>query len=92
MKNIINDNYASIVARGLITEKTSDRDFLKKLNEEVNELTYAVQVSEIHPENNIPEEIADCIMVLLNYAKHYNIDIIQEIQNKIKINYERAKQ
>ena len=92
MKSLISDNYASIVARGLITEKTSEHDFLKKLDEEVIELKYAVQVSELYGDDNVKEELADCIMVLLNYANHFNIDIEQEIRNKIKVNYKRAKQ
>ena len=40
---------------------------------------------------SICEELADVIMVCLNFAKHNNIDIEQEIKNKIKINEQRAK-
>ena len=86
MKSIINDNYASIVARGLITESTSFDDFLNKAYEELNELSL-----ETSGGAGFREELADCIMVLLNMAKHYDIDIIKEIENKIKINYKRAK-
>ena len=37
MKQIIQDNYKSIVKRGLITPETSSTDFIMKLEEEVQE-------------------------------------------------------
>ena len=37
MKKLINDNYESIVKRGLITPQTTKEDFLNKLFEEVGE-------------------------------------------------------
>ena len=36
------------------------------------------------------QELADVIMVCLNFANHFNIDIEQEIKNKIEINKKRA--
>ena len=43
MKKLIYDNYKSIVSRGLITEKTSEIDFLEKLTEETREVFDAVK-------------------------------------------------
>jgi len=89
MDNIINDNYQSIVDRGFITPTTTLFEFLDKLQEEVEEL----EREALRPRqySNLPEELADVIMVSLNMAKHYDIDIEKEIKNKIKINKQRAK-
>ena len=89
MKDLISDNYQSIVDRGLISPTTTLFEFLDKLEEEVEEL----EKEALRPKqySNLPEELADVIMVCLNMAKHYNIDIEQEIKTKIKINKYRAK-
>lgn len=89
MKELISDNYQSIVDRGLISPTTTLFEFLDKLEEEVKEL----EKEALRPKqySNLPEELADVIMVCLNLAKHYDIDIEQEIKNKIKINKYRAK-
>jgi NTP pyrophosphatase (non-canonical NTP hydrolase) len=36
------------------------------------------------------EELADVILVCLNIAKHYKIDIEKELNNKIKKNFKRS--
>ena len=87
MKKLIEDNYKSIVARGLITPGINSTDFLLKLEEEVQEFIDA----EIHNLSNRNEELADIILVCLNIACHYDIDIEKELENKIQKNFERAK-
>ncbi len=89
MKDLIEANYKSIVDRGLISPTTTLFEFLDKLEEEVEEL----EKEALRPRqySNLPEELADVIMVCLNFAKHYNIDIEQEIKNKIQTNKQRAK-
>lgn len=89
MKKLINDNYKSIVDRGFITPTTTLFEFLDKLDEEVKELKKESEIPKQY--SNLNEELADVIMVCLNLAKHYHIDIEQEIKNKIKINKYRAK-
>ncbi len=89
MKKLINDNYKSIVDRGFITPTTTLFEFLDKLDEEVEELKTESEIPKQY--SNLPEELADVVMVCLNLAKHYNIDIEQEIKAKIKINKQRAK-
>jgi predicted house-cleaning noncanonical NTP pyrophosphatase (MazG superfamily) len=79
MKDIIERNYDSTVRRGLITPKTQWKEFTSKIQEEVNE----------YIESADPEELADIILVCLNIAKHYQIDIEQELINKINKNYQR---
>ncbi len=83
MKKLIEDNYKSIVNRGLITTDTTHHDFIHKLYEEVNELEDATRYKELK------EELSDVILVCLNYAKHYRIDIEKELKNKIRINWTR---
>lgn len=85
MKTIINNNYDSTVKRGLINTNTTKQEFIDKLFEEIGEL------EEYYIENNKLdfEEISDIILVCLNCAKHYNIDIEKELKNKIKKNYNR---
>ena len=94
MQELIVDNYKSIVDRGLITPSTYYFDFTRKIEEELGELKDAIidyidYDSESFP--NVKEELADVIMVCLNFAKHYDIDIEKEIKKKIKINKYRAK-
>ena len=85
MKKIIEDNYKSIVNRGLITPNTTRKDFFDKLKEEVFELeAYEYQNHRIDP-----LELADVILVCLNISRHYNIDIKKELKQKIKINGRR---
>ena len=89
MKELIEANYKSIVDRGFITPTTTLFEFLDKLDEEVRELNQEALISKEW--SNLPEELADVIMVCLNMANHFNIDIEEEIKNKIKINKQRAK-
>jgi len=83
MKYLIKRNYQSIVKRGFIDENTRFEDFMVKLYEEVNELHHNIS------DENLREELADVILVALNMAEHYNIDIEKELINKIKINENR---
>ncbi len=90
MQDIISANYQSIVDRGFITPTTTLFQFLDKLDEEVEELNKEALISKEW--NNLPEELADVILVCLNMAKHFDINIEQELKNKIRINEYRAKQ
>jgi predicted house-cleaning noncanonical NTP pyrophosphatase (MazG superfamily) len=79
MKKIIEENYKVTVKRGLITEKTQIVDFLNKIDEEVKEFRDSL---EFH-------ELADIILVCLNIAKHYNVDIEKQLINNINKNKKR---
>lgn len=89
MQELIGDNYQSIVYRGFITPTTTLFEFLDKLDEEVEELNKEALIPKEW--SNLPEELADVILVCLNMAKHFGIDIEQELKKKIKINQQRAK-
>ena len=80
MKDIIEQNYNSIVKRGKINSNTTWQEFIDKIDEEVDEFK----------ESNDPEELADIILVCLNLAKHFDIDIEKELRNKISKNFERT--
>lgn len=86
MKKLIEQNYQSIVDRGLITNETTFEDFTGKIQEELNEL-----ITEGFKGKNMPVELSDIILTCLNMAKHYGIDIKAEMKKKIAINFERAK-
>jgi len=87
MQDIISTNYQCIVDRGFITPTTTLFQFLDKLDEEVEELKKEALISKEW--NNLPEELADVILVCLNMAKHFNIDIEQEIKKKVRYNFNR---
>lgn len=96
LQNIINKNYDSIVKRGFIIPSTNAFDFIDKLFEEAGELEEIVnEIKDKKPTTkmfeNMNEEIADVILVCLNFARHFDIDIEDELTKKIKKNYERAK-
>ena len=83
-KNLIESNYKSIIDRGLITPITTREDFINKLDEEVGELYHADN------EANEIEEIADVILTALNMARHFDVDIVKAMEDKIIINKKRA--
>ena len=80
---IINRNYQATVKRGLITPDTGKSDFTYKINEELAELNLEVYFGTSEKE---AVELADVILVCLAYAKHFNIDILKELENKVKYN------
>ena len=81
MKDIIEQNYNSIVKRGKINSDTTWQEFIDKIDEEVDEFK----------ESNDPEELADIILVCLNLARHFDIDIEKELRNKISKYYENNR-
>lgn len=90
-EEIIDRNYKATVKRGQINALTTFEDFISKLNEEVNEL----DLSEL-PFNNEStytefdhKELADVILVCLAMAKHYNIDILKVMEQKVIYNENR---
>jgi NTP pyrophosphatase (non-canonical NTP hydrolase) len=87
MKKLIELNYQSTVQRGLITPSTDIADFLNKLDEEVDELNGAYEETW----DDLKEELSDVILVCLNFARHYGIDIEQELLKKIEKNFKRAE-
>ena len=64
--DIFKESYQAVVNRGLITEKTTDSEFIKKLYEEVCEV-----YNEVPPLGSgidyLHEEIADVMTVCANW-------------------------
>lgn len=86
MKKLIEENYQSIVNRGLINPHTSMDAFIMKIEEEVQEFIEATQVGTL---KEIKEELADIVLTCLNTAKHFGFDIELELNKKIEINKNR---
>lgn len=93
LKEIQIRNYKATVKRGLISQNTTFEDFINKLEEEVNELNLSELpfVNEVNVPFFDERELADVVLVCLAMAKHYNVDILKELENKTLINEERAK-
>ncbi|NCU72347.1 MAG: hypothetical protein EBY66_04960 [Candidatus Fonsibacter lacus] len=89
MKDLITRNYASILKRGYITDKTTDLEFIHKIEEEVEEVIYESLLNRKGKDNNLGEELADVILTCLNYAYHFSIDIEKELHKKIDKNEKR---
>jgi|TARA_R110000868_G_scaffold184980_2_gene426722 NTP pyrophosphatase (non-canonical NTP hydrolase) len=85
-KKLIEENYKSIVDRGLITPETKYSEFVDKLCEEVDE----VEMAYYETIERSAEEIADIILTALNMAKHLKIDIVSAMEDKVLINQQRA--
>jgi NTP pyrophosphatase (non-canonical NTP hydrolase) len=89
MKDLITRNYASIVKRGYITPETTDLQFIRKIEEEVEEAIYESLLRRKNMPHNLGEELADVILTCLNYAHHVGINIEKELQRKIEKNEKR---
>ena len=87
IKEIINRNYQATVKRGLIKPETTKQEFSDKIKEEVNEFDF--EINWFNGSENEPKELADIILVCLAYAKHFNIDILSELENKVIFNENR---
>jgi NTP pyrophosphatase (non-canonical NTP hydrolase) len=81
IKEITGRNYYATKRRKQITDKTDVMDFLIKLDEEVEELKQSFF------EANLDEkEIADVVLVCFALAKHYKIDLIKVMEEKMLYN------
>lgn len=83
LHDIQSRNYTATVNRGLIRENTSMNDFERKLAEEVLEAMKADNMDEL------AKELADVIIVCLNYAEHFGIHIHAALEEKTIYNEQR---
>ena len=86
MKDIIDLNYKYTVRMGLITDTTCIDEFLTKIDKELMQFKYEVLNGS---DAMLNKELAEVILTCLNFAKHYNIDIEEEMKKKIQINLNR---
>lgn len=82
-------NYKSVTeCRKLITAETSKQDFIDKIKEEVDEFDYEfLNAKDLNSKAAI--ECVDIILSCLNCLKHYNINILDFVFEKISINEKR---
>ena len=83
--NVVDRNYFANVRRGQISDKTTVRDFLSKLHEEVGEL-----IESFDGDDSFDKvELADVTLVCFSMAKHFGINLFDEMEGKMKINENR---
>lgn len=88
LKEIQGRNYYAVKGRGLITVTMDRRQFLDKMMEELIELEDAINNESLE---RVGEEMADCIVVYLLFAKYYNIDVPKCLLEVTEKNEARAK-
>ena len=89
IQEIIDRNYAATVKRGQINKKTSIVDFLDKIHEEVYELESSYLDALSYLETFDKKKLADITLVCFAMAKHYKIDLIKTMEEKMLYNEQR---
>ena len=79
-------NYQATEKRGLINDKTTFYDFIKKIDEETNELYNSANENQSEFDK---KELADISLVCDAMALHYGIDLQAEKEAKMRINETR---
>ena len=83
--DVVDRNYFAQIRRGKISDKTNVRDFLAKIYEEVDELIESWDGGDSFDK----VELADVTLVCFSMAKHFDINLIDEMQKKMKVNEKR---
>ena len=85
LDDVVDRNYFANVKRLKISDKTTVRDFLSKIHEEVGELIESWDGCDSFDK----VELADVTLVCFSMAKHFDINLIDEMQKKMKVNEKR---
>ena len=85
IQEITDRNYAATVRRGQITRNTIADDLVKKIDEENVELWGSVISDTLFD----PSELADVALVCFAMAKHFDIDLIEAMKEKMLYNETR---
>jgi len=96
MKQLFERNYHAVVNRGLITDETTNADFLNKLFEETGEvneawLNYTSKLTVKNKEKMI-EEIADTLIVCSNWLLDLGVNLEAVLTEIAEKNEKRAIQ
>ena len=84
--SLLHRNYEATVKRGQITNKTTLKDFIAKLIDEISELEESINESE----NTFDSlELVDCFLVCASAL--IDLKILDHIERKVEINEKRAK-
>lgn len=65
----------------------SNARVLARANEEMAELLRSVTIDDAHPD--IPEEMADVVIVLYRVAARLGVDLLEEVAKKMAVNRAR---
>ena len=84
IQEITDRNYAATTKRALINKFTTVNDFVNKLDEEVSELDESILDNSFHE-----SELADIALVCFAMAKHYNINLVEAMEEKMLYNEQR---
>ena len=87
LNEIIKRNYEATVRRGQISNKTTVSEFIKKTDEEVQELKDSRKGSTIYPFD--PKEAVDIILVQTAMLHHYGFDTEKIMTEKMLFNEQR---
>lgn len=85
IQEIIDRNYTATKRRGQIMTFTLAHEFIEKLFEEAYELDYSTKIDNSFDE----KELADVALVCFSMAKHFNIDLIEAMKEKMLYNEKR---
>ena len=83
--DVVDRNYFANVRRGQISDKTTVRDSLSKIYEEVGELIESWDGCDSFD----TVELADVTLVCFSMAKHFGINLVDEMAKKMKVNEKR---
>lgn len=86
LMSLIKRNYEATVARGLITPRTTLRDFIEKMKEEISELEESIDDSDGTFDK---KEAFDCFLVAASNLYHFNL--FPQLEQKVIINEKRAE-
>ena len=84
LDDVVDRNYFAQIRRGKISDKTNVRDFLAKIYEEVDELIESYGCDSFDK-----VELADVTLVCFSMAKHFGINLVDEMEGKMKVNEKR---
>ena len=85
LDDVVDRNYFANVKRLQISDKTTVRDFLSKIHEEVGELVESWDGCDSFDK----VELADVTLVCFSMAKHFDINLVDEMEKKMKVNEKR---
>ena len=85
LDDVVDRNYFANVKRLQISDKTTVRDFLSKIHEEVGELVESWDGCDSFDK----VELADVTLVCFSMAKHFDINLVDEMAKKMKVNEKR---
>ena len=85
LDDVVDRNYFANIKRLKISDKTTVRDFLAKIHEEVGELIESWDGCDSFDK----VELADVTLVCFSMAKHLGINLVDEMAEKMKVNEKR---